>query len=290
MSLIKQLWIGIIVILLLALGGSFAISLVSAKVYLQNQLQVKNIDNATSLALSMSQLEKDPVTMELLIAAQFDAGHYQYITLSSPSGEILVEKSTSAADLSRAPRWFAHTVNLKVNPGIAQIQDGWQQHGTLTLASQTAFAVDSLWHNALNLLSWFLIAALVSGLLGTWILKTVSRPLDIAVEQAEAIGNRRFITTREPRTREFRRLVRAMNTLSSSVKVMLEKETRQLEVLRRESQQDAVTGLFNRSHFFSLLDGQLLRQEGGSNGAIFMLRVLNLAADGLLGDAHGNPG
>lgn len=68
MSLIKQLWLGIIVLLLLALGGSFFISLFSAKVYLQEQLQLKNMDNATSLALSMSQLDKDPVTLELLLS------------------------------------------------------------------------------------------------------------------------------------------------------------------------------------------------------------------------------
>ena len=90
MSLIKQLWIGIIVLLLLALGGSFIISIVSAKSYLEEQLRVKNMDNATSLALSMSQMEKDPVTLELLISAQFDTGHYEYIKLVDPQKKILV--------------------------------------------------------------------------------------------------------------------------------------------------------------------------------------------------------
>jgi ABC-type Na+ efflux pump permease subunit len=92
MSLIKQLWIGIIVLLLLALGGSFAISITSAKNYLEEQLRVKNMDNATSLALSMSQMEKDPVTLELLISAQFDTGHYEYITLADPQKKTLVER------------------------------------------------------------------------------------------------------------------------------------------------------------------------------------------------------
>ena len=58
MSLIKQLWIGIIVLLLLALGGSFIISIVSAKSYLEEQLRVKKLEKKTSLALSMSQIRK----------------------------------------------------------------------------------------------------------------------------------------------------------------------------------------------------------------------------------------
>ena len=61
MSLIKQLWIAIIIVMALAFGGSFIASTITAKNYLQQQLQMKNIDNATSLALSLSQMEKDPV-------------------------------------------------------------------------------------------------------------------------------------------------------------------------------------------------------------------------------------
>lgn len=278
MSLIKQLWLGIIMILLLALGGSFAISIFSAKSYLQEQLQLKNIDNANSLALSLSQLEKDPVTLELLLSAQFDTGHYQQIILTDPDNNILLER-TSTIDIDRSvPSWFAHLADLKVSPGVALVQDGWQQYGTLTLESHARFAHLTLWNSTLHLLQWFLVAALVSGLIGTWILKYISRPLDVVVQQAEAISERRFITSQEPRTTEFQRLVRAMNALSESVKSMLEKETQQLELLRRESQHDVVTGLFNRAHFLNLLDAQLTREDSDNSGTLMIARVLNLAA------------
>ncbi|MHB0986956.1 MAG: LapD/MoxY N-terminal periplasmic domain-containing protein, partial [Sulfuricella sp.] len=61
MTLTKQLWIAITAIMTIAFGISFLISAWSAKSYLEDQLQLKNIDNANSLALSMSQVEKDPV-------------------------------------------------------------------------------------------------------------------------------------------------------------------------------------------------------------------------------------
>ena len=152
MSLIKQLWLGIILILLLALGGSFAISIFSAKHYLHEQLQLKNIDNANSLALSMSQMEKDPVTLELLIAAQFDTGHYQRILLTDPENQPLIERVSMVETGSDVPVWFAKLADLNVSPGVAQVQNGWQQYGTLTIESQTHFANISLWRNTLPLL------------------------------------------------------------------------------------------------------------------------------------------
>lgn len=276
MSLIKQLWLGIILILLLALGGSFAISIFSAKHYLHEQLQLKNIDNANSMALSMSQMEKDSVTLELLIAAQFDTGHYQRILLTDPENRPLVERVSAVDTGSDVPLWFARLADLKVFPGVAQVQDGWQQYGTLTIESQTRFAYISLWKNTLRLLQWFLIAAIISGLVGTWFLKYISRPLDMVVQQAEAIGERRFVTSQEPRTTEFQRLVRAMNALSLGIKTMLEKETRQLQILQSQSQHDSLTGLFNRAHFLNLLDGQLTREDSDNNGTLAIVRVLNL--------------
>jgi len=276
MSLIKQLWLGIILILLLALGGSFAISIFSAKHYLQEQLQLKNIDNANSLALSMSQMEKDPVTLELLIAAQFDTGHYQRILLTDPENQLLIEHVSMVDTGSDVPLWFTRLADLNISPGVAQVQDGWQQYGTLTIESQTHFANISLWQNTLRLLQWFLIAAIISGLIGTWFLKYISRPLDMVVQQAEAIGERRFVTSKEPQTTEFQRLVRAMNSLSLGVKTMLEKETRQLEILQGQAQRDSLTGLFNRAHFLNLLDDQLTREDSENNGTLAIVRVLNL--------------
>lgn len=280
MSLIKQLWIGIIVLLLLALGGSFAISIMSAKSYLEEQLRVKNIDNATSLALSMSQMEKDPVTFELLISAQFDTGHYEYITLTDPQKNILVtrryEENKNTPHSASVPAWFIHIVNFDAEPGIAQIQDGWQQYGTLTIKSHSRYAWQALWNSTSQLLTWFVVAAVLSGLVGTFILKFISSPLDTVIKQAEAIGERRFVTSDEPKTTEFQRLVRAMNALSHSVKTMLEKETKQLEKLRRESQLDSLTELPNRNHFLNLLESKLNRNDSDSSGVIAIIRFLNL--------------
>ncbi len=51
MSMYRQLWLAVIVSTLLALIGGLLGSTLGARVYLQEQLQMKNMDNASVLAL-----------------------------------------------------------------------------------------------------------------------------------------------------------------------------------------------------------------------------------------------
>lgn len=65
MSMMRQLWLAVIVSTLLAFAGSLFIGVWSARTYLVQQLERKNSDNASSLALAMTQQDKDPVNVEL---------------------------------------------------------------------------------------------------------------------------------------------------------------------------------------------------------------------------------
>ncbi len=254
MSLVKQLWLAIALVMLIAFGGSFLVSTLSARNYLEEQLRLKNFDNATSLAATLSQtleqMPRDEVTIELQIASQFDLGHYESIRLVDPSGKALVELESDAG-VDGAPEWFARLFRIEAEPGLAQVQNGWQPYGTLSVSSQASFAYRELWNSMLRLLGWFLAAAVLTGMAGTVLLRLILRPLGAVVDQAEAIGARRFITTAEPATREFRAVVRSMNALATRVRQMLQDESSRLDQLRREAHHDAVTGLLNRSHFLA---------------------------------------
>ena len=275
MSLIKQLWIAILFVTLLAFGGSLVISTLSARHYLEQQLHVKNIDNAASLALSLSQLPKDAVTIELMVSAQFDTGHYQSIQLLSPEGDVLVAREYRNGS-ERVPGWFTQWIPIEASPGLAQVQDGWHQYGTLVVESHSRFAYDAMWQGIVLLLAWFGAGAIGTGTLATLLLRHVIRPLDGVVAQAEAIGGRRFVTTDEPRTAEFKTLVRAMNRLSERVRNMLSEETRRLEELRRRAQHDELTGLLNRDQFMNLLASKLRSEDSGPGGCLAIARVEDL--------------
>jgi len=275
MSLIKQLWIAIALVMTIAFGGSMIVSVLSARHYLEQQLQVKNIDNATALALSLSQLPKDPVTVELLVAAQFDAGHYRFIRIISPTGKTLVER-VATNQLRVAPRWFVELIPIHAVPGQALIQDGWSQYGTLTLASQEQYAYQSLWDGSLELLLWFVLGSAVTGVVGTLLMRFITQPLGQVVGQAQAIAERRFLTISEPRTPELKSVARAMNEMVGRLKTMFNEEAARLETLRQKVNRDAVTGLSSREYFMSHLREALQGDQFGSAGSLVLVRLLDL--------------
>ncbi|MFY0990147.1 LapD/MoxY N-terminal periplasmic domain-containing protein, partial [Halomonas sp. C05BenzN] len=286
MSLIKQLWLTIVVLLLLAFVGSLFIGVTTSRHYIEQEVRIKNADNANALALSMSQLDKDPVNIELLMAAQFDTGHYRLIELRSPDGELL-ERREGGEHVDDVPGWFVDLVRFEVPPGQAVVQDGWRQYGTLTLQSQHSFAYRSLWRSALGLAGWFAVAGAISLLLAWWIVHTIRRPLHTVIAQARDIGVRRFTTSREPRTRELREVVQAMNQLSGAVREMLSQESEKLDLLRRRLQHDPLTGVLDREPFLDQLRASLESDDHRASGSLSLVRLARLAE---VNERLGRPG
>lgn len=276
MSLIKQLWIAIIFLVVIVFTGSLITSIASSRGYLIEQLTEKNIDNATSLALTISQMEKDIVNIELLLAAQFDAGHYQLIQLSDPNGNVIVERKKESVVID-APHWFVNLVAMNIEPGFAQIQDGWSQYGSIKVVSDVRFAYEDLWQGSKTMWLVSLGIGLLSALLGSMLLRNLLSPLDSVVKQAEAISQRRFITNKEPKTSEFKAVVRAMNRMTKRIRSMLEEESQRLEKLRLDANYDSITKLMNRQYFFSRIDALVAQEEDFTEGALIIAHLQDLA-------------
>lgn len=275
MSMYRQLWLAIIISMLLALGGSLLASMLSARGYLQSQLSIKNADNASSLALSLSQSKPDATSVELAVSALFDSGHYELIRVIDPMGKTIVERSAPLGELD-APAWFVRRLPIQAVPGQAQISDGWQQFGTVTLVSHSRFAYGALWDSALKMLGALTVAGLIGGYLGSLILRRLKAPLQAVINQARAISERRFVTIDEPKVPELRQLATAMNATVGRLKSMFEEEASRLETLRREANCDPLTGLANRSYFMACLR-QSLDAEEAIGGSLLMIRLADLA-------------
>lgn len=275
MSLYKQLWLAVIVLMVIAFSGSFLLTTHSAKNYLSEQLQLKNLDNANSLAISLSQ-ESDPIMQDLLISAQFDNGHYEFIRLTGADEKELVNKEGND-EVNTAPEWFMMLFPIGAEPGVAQVSNGWQQIGTLTLKSHSRFAYGQMWKSTQLMLLYFLIGALISGFIGNRLLKAILKPLNDVVSQSKAIGERRFITIDEPKTLEYRLLVQSMNNLSGRIKQLLETEGGNLHELRKEAETDGITGLLNREAFMQQLSTLLNQGTENTEGSLVLLRLQHLA-------------
>ena len=293
MSLYRQLWLAVIATTLIAFSGSFVLGMLSARGYLEEQLGIKNADNAAALALSISQQpNKDRVTQELLVAAQFDSGHYQAIRFADPYGKIVVERS-GASTADDVPQWFTRLFPIESTPGTAQITSGWQQIGSITVISHASFAYRELWRNSIQMFAWFVLAGIATGLIATLVLRRLQRPLAAVVAQAEAIGERRFVTIPSPGVPELDSLAGAMNSMVARLKSMFDEQASRIEDLRRKANHDPLTGLANRSYFQNRLQATLESDESAEEGYLLLIRVPDLpelnrrlgreAVDALLG-------
>lgn len=275
MSLVKRLWIAIGLIILAAVLSAGIINIRSAQHYLENELKVKNLDNATALALTLSQSASDVVTVDLLLSSQFDLGHYQHIDYLGPDGRLMAHRERTTLPPA-VPAWFMRLFPIAPEPGTAVIQHGWTQLGSIQLRSDPSFAYDSLWHSALELAELFLLGGLFVGALGMVYIRRVLQPLQRVVEQAEALAERRYLEIPPPRTREFRLIIEAMNRLAHRTKVLLDDEATRLYKLKTEHEVDARTGFMVGEVFRRNAADEIERESTNPQGLLLLVRIANL--------------
>jgi diguanylate cyclase (GGDEF)-like protein len=276
MSLIRQIWLLLLGTVLLAFAGSVTVAVESARGYLQTQLGVKNTDNATALALALSQQHGDKELMNLLLSAQFDSGYYSRIRFVASDGSVAFQRETSGAS-REAPEWFVRLVPISAEPGVAQVSDGWRALGRVELISQSGYAHDELWRSSLWSALALGLVGLLAGGVGTLVVQRIRRPLDSVVGQAQALVRGEFVTVPEPGVPELRRVTQAMNTMVGRLRITFQAQAEQLEGLRQQANCDRLTGLSNRAHFLGQLAVTLQREDGTAEGGLVLLRMLDLA-------------
>ncbi|GAB4355381.1 MAG: LapD/MoxY N-terminal periplasmic domain-containing protein [Gammaproteobacteria bacterium] len=275
MSLLRQLWMSVIVAMALLLVVLLVVSVATARSYLQQQLVTQAANGAASLALSMSQLGSDPAMAETLINAMFDSGYYRRIRYLDVEGRTVVERTAEKA-LTSVPTWFARLAPIAVEPGEALVSAGWRQAGRVTVEPHTRYALAALWSGAVRTALVLLIAGVLWGIAVTLMMRRIRRPLDEMAEQAEAIGDGRFQTLAEPRVTELRSVARALNRMAERVRNLFGEQAERISQLREEVSRDPVTGLHNRGFFTGELRRMLSEETAPESGALLLVRLERL--------------
>lgn len=284
MSLTRRLWLLVLLITAMACAGSLATSLWSHRQYLEDQLAIKNHDNAAALAISLSQQSGDMHTVRLLIAAQFDTGHYRSIRLIGPDNTPLITLSDQTPP-PVTPEWFMRLLPIDSKPGIAQVSAGWTALGQVEVISHSSFAHGVLWDSALRLLALLAVVGALSGLLGTLLVRKTLRPLAALAQQARALAERRFIKAAPPQINDLAPLTHAMNSMVDRVQAQYAEHAATVEHLRHAATTDPVTGIANRTEFQRRLDEALQPTPQARIGSLLIVRIRNLQD---LNQVHGH--
>lgn len=278
MSLIRQIWLLLLVTLLMAFLGSFAVWMLSSRGYLETQLRLKNADNAQSLALNLTQQRGDTMAMDLALSAMFDTGSYQRITLKDSAGRVLANREADpSVTREQAPGWFVELVPVESVPGVAQVSDGWRAVGSVEVVSHSAFAHAQLWQGSMKTAGLLTLLGALACVVATFGVNGIRKPLNATVSQARALMERRFVTVVEPRVPELAQLSQAMNAVVLRMKSVFEEQAGQVELLRQQAHCDPLTGLSHRRHFMAQLGATLSSEEGSGDGVIYLIRISDLA-------------
>jgi EAL domain-containing protein (putative c-di-GMP-specific phosphodiesterase class I)/GGDEF domain-containing protein len=256
MSIFRQLWLAVILVTLASFSAGFAVSLLSTQSYLEQQLHQKNVETANALAHSISRLGKDPATVGLQIDAFFNSGQYETISITSPDGKVITERVAGPIE-TNVPDWFADLLPINAAAGLAQIADSWISFGVIKVVGSIRLAEQALWEQTLTLLTWFLAAGILSGLIGMLMLQRINKPLAAMVAQSEAVTERHFLTISEPKIAELRIIARAMNDMVRRLHNRTLEEALRLEAFQQQINHDPISGLSTREYFMRRF-GELL--------------------------------
>lgn len=255
--------------------GTLGIVINNTRIYLDDQMYSHAEDTATSLGLSLKPaLESGDIPLvETMVNAIFDPGYYREITIRRPDGSAMVERELPVR-IAGVPQWFVRLVPLDTPTAERELSAGWQIAGTITVVSHPGYAYRELWSVAVDTFWWFLGGFLLVSLLLGVSLRIVLRPLRAVEAQALAICDRRFPVQEEvPRTRELNRVVTAMNRMTRKVEQMLADQTELTENMRRQANEDPVTGLANRRSFDARLNDLMESRETFMTGALFLCQL-----------------
>ncbi len=279
MSLSRQLTILVALLVASLFVGSFVISVHNARNYLESQLASHAQDAATSLGLSATAhvASGDRAMVTAMVNAIFHRGDYLSIRLEDLSGEQWLERAAEL-QVDDVPTWFVRLIRLHPPQRSAGIMSGWHQLGRVDVVSHPGLAYRKLWQTTTQMLSLFLIGALLALLAGIAALRWLLRPLKEVEQQALAICDREYpVVDHLPFTTEFRRVVDAMNHLSRKVgRALAESERRAIE-LREQAFQDPVTGLANRRRFVEVLAHRVAEPELLQTGGLLLVELNGLA-------------
>ena len=280
MSLLRRLWLSVIVAMVVLLLGTWGVSIATARLYLQQQLLAQGADAAVSLALSMSQYGDEPAMAETLINALFDGGHFQSVRYTDIKGRVVIARDRSEAKGSGegTPTWFTRWITLEARPGEALVSNGWQQAGKVTVVANPQFAYQALWRGTLQLGALLALAGLMWGFGITLLMRHLRRPLEDLAQHADAIGNGQFAPMSVPQVSELRSVAQALNRMAGRVQTMFAEQSARISALHTETTRDPVCGLPNRELFIGTLRSALHEDGESPRGGLLLIRVADLAA------------
>lgn len=278
MSLRKQIFILIAIVISLAYTGTIYISVKSTQEYLNSQLDVHAQDTATSLGLSLAPIirQRDLAQANSMVDVIFDRGYFKHISLDTGKDSFQIERQLDDWT-AKSPDWFIKLLALDTPVATSEIFIDWNEKAKLSVSVHPGYAYDELWKITRNNVLWLLLITIFIGLLVFYGLRAVLQPLLRTEQQALAIAQKKYIFQDElPRARELHNVVTAMNLMTSKVRENIETQMQQANKYQKLAYHDYLTGLANRRCYLLEVDNFVHHREDFRNAASLIIHLSGL--------------
>ena len=275
MTLFKEIAMAMMLLVVSLLAMTMYSSYRSNIRFIEDQLYTNAENTASSLGLAISKTSsgKDLAMAETMINAVFDSGLYEAIVFTDLNGKVLYQRRMPTA-IGDVPSWFVSRIELP--PAVAKVPVGreWMLVGRLSVEGHRGHAYAQMYDAFKEVLSSFALLSLLA-MAGVYILlKIVLRSLQKVREQAEAVIENRFIVhSKLPRTREFRDVVLAMNSLVVKVREIFRHEAEAIARYNRLLYEDQETGFYNRHYFRIKMEEFLEDSDRFSSGYVLAVQI-----------------
>ncbi len=279
MSLSKQLYLGLTLMLTLVFFGSLWINIDNTRDYINSQLASQAQDTGTSLASSIKPFighSENLIVVEGMINAIFDSGNYQKITLKSSQGNVLIEKYNPVT-FEYIPTWFIRLFPLSPPLTSIKINDERLKSNTLDIISDPSLGYKQLWKGAMKITGMIVVLFLLAGTLVSSVVKNITGSIKKAAKQADEICEGNFIQVSDvPKGIELNLFINAMNRMSHILQNLFSELTQQTEKYKHAAYVDELTSLSNRRAFNNQFESLLTQQELGVAGFLIIIRLSSL--------------
>lgn len=276
MTLFKQLFWGASIAFLLVLGATEGVYIRNARKYMQENLASHSQEIATSLGMTLpaSMADGDLIRMEAAVNAVFDRGFYQSIRVVDTKGVTMLLKTLPLAPAD-VPEWVVKVLPLQSPVAESLVSKGWRQMGRVVVISHPNFAYKQLWRTLLEAVLGLSVLYLLVLLALHRFLSRILSPLTDIENVANGIGKLDFQQVKsQPRARELRSIVNAINSMSIKLRAIIDHEVQQAIRFRQEAHKDAISNLDNRRSFEQYMQ-ILSHDDSPGSGVMYMLQIAN---------------
>ena len=275
MKLNKQLAILSVIFFIILFFTILVVSINIIKDSVQKELYENAQNSVSSLSISISNTSTSLNNIKTMIDATFDNGNYERITYKDINNNILYQRDLELRQ-NHIPLWFENLIEIKIPVAKSTLSNNWQIIGIVEILNDKNTAYSQLYDLMINMFLYLSISYVIFIFILNYIFHLLLKPLLYIEKQAVcAIKNEFIIQKKLPKTKEFRVVIKSINSMIKKFDSIFITANETLSQNKQLLYIDKVTNISNRRYFILKASEYINNENERNTGTIIILSVKN---------------